>query len=57
MVNRVRQYLRKLLASIVGEVPAESARCEYICSKLECPPQLFHNCKKRKDYQASLRDN
>jgi hypothetical protein len=57
MFRSISHFLGKLLGSLVGEVPAESARCEYICSKLACPPELFATCKKRQDYQAAERDN
>lgn len=57
MISKIRRFLRKMLASFVGEVPAESARCEYICSRLDCPPEAYANCKKRQEYLTLHRDN
>lgn len=57
MVTKVRALLRKLGTSLISPVPAESARCEYICNRLDCPPEVFEHCKKRKDYQLLERDN
>lgn len=57
IVIKIRALLRNLFSPLISDVPADSARCEYVCDRLECPPEIFDNCKKRKDYQALGRDN
>jgi hypothetical protein len=57
MVRKVASFLRRLLVILIGDVPADSARCEYICSKPDCSPEDYDNCIKRMDYQDLRRDN
>jgi|GEM_PF-2926792 len=57
MGTKISTFLRNLLASLIDDVPAKNARCEYICNRLDCPPERFEQCKKRKDYQDLGRDN
>ncbi len=57
MIRGISAFLRDLFGSFISDVPAECARCEFICDKLDCPPELFDNCNKRIQYQDWLRDN
>lgn len=57
MIIKIRAFLNDLFSSLVRDVPSDSARCEYICDKLECPPGIFEQCKKRKDYERWKRDD
>lgn len=57
MVIKIKTLLRDLFSPLISDVPAESARCEYICDRLDCPAEVFEHCKKRKDYQTVERDN
>ncbi len=57
MANKIRTLLHRLFTFLVGDVPAESARCEFICDKLECPPESFASCVKRKQYRDWNRES
>ncbi|AKH20098.1 hypothetical protein [Sedimenticola thiotaurini] len=57
VTKSINVLLRDLFSPLINDVPAESARCEYVCDQLECTPKIFQNCKKRKDYEACKRDN
>jgi len=57
MVTKISAFLRNLFASLINDVPKDSARCEFIFDRLDCPPEVFEHCKKRRDYQVWDRDN
>jgi hypothetical protein len=57
MLERIREWGRRLLAGVVGDVPASVAACEFDCSRSACRHGRWESCPHRLEVQSDRRED